>query len=126
MVRSITESARPNQPDASDSALLSVRQVAAMLDCSTRHVSRLSEAGRLPAPVRIGSLVRWNRSSLLHWMNSGCGPVGNCPTTDLVAACDSLKQRDREAARSHLKALRELGLDIRLGTELDEEGDDDA
>ena len=38
--------------------LLDVRAVAELLGgCSTRHVFRLADAGRMPRPIRLGSLV---------------------------------------------------------------------
>lgn len=61
--------------------LLDVRAVADMLGCSTRHVYRLSDAGRMPAPVKLGSLVRWRWSTgdpitgLQEWLNAGCPSV---------------------------------------------------
>ncbi|NUQ09042.1 MAG: helix-turn-helix domain-containing protein [Phycisphaerae bacterium] len=56
--------------------LLDVRAVAALLgDCSERHIRRLSDAGRMPPPVRLGTLVRWKRSSLLEWIAAGCPQV---------------------------------------------------
>jgi len=55
-------------------ALLDVRAVAALLDCSPRHVYRLSDGGRMPAPVRIGALVRWRRQDLDAWLAAGCQP----------------------------------------------------
>jgi excisionase family DNA binding protein len=60
--------ADPAQP----AALLDVRTVAAMLGCSPRHVYRLADAGRMPAPVRVGALVRWRRSDLDSWLAAGC------------------------------------------------------
>ena len=39
-------------------ALLDVRAVAQLLDCSTRHVYRLADNGGMPPPVRLGALVR--------------------------------------------------------------------
>lgn len=57
------------------SALLDVRAVAALLDCSPRHVYRLSDAGRMPPPVRLGALVRWRRADLDGWLAAGCPPV---------------------------------------------------
>jgi excisionase family DNA binding protein len=62
-------------PARDPAALLDVRAVAALLDCSPRHVYRLADAGRMPAPVRIGALVRWSRTSLDTWLASGCKPV---------------------------------------------------
>jgi excisionase family DNA binding protein len=56
-------------------ALLDVRAVAALLDCSERHVFRLSAAGKLPAAVWIGRLVRWRRTDLDAWLDAGCPPV---------------------------------------------------
>jgi excisionase family DNA binding protein len=56
------------------SALLDVRQVAAILGCSARHVYRLSDAGRMPRPVKLGSLVRWPRAAVDEWIAAGCPP----------------------------------------------------
>jgi excisionase family DNA binding protein len=53
-------------------ALLDVRAVAALLDCSPRHIYRLADAGRMPRPVRLGALVRWRRSDLDGWLAAGC------------------------------------------------------
>jgi len=56
-------------------ALLDVRAVAALLDCSPRHIYRLADAGRLPRPVRLGALVRWHRSELADWLADGCPAI---------------------------------------------------
>ena len=53
-------------------ALLDVGAVAALLSCSTRHVYRLSDAGRMPAPMKLGALSRWNRRAILDWLDAGC------------------------------------------------------
>jgi len=63
--------------DATPVAMLDVTQVAALLGCSPRHVYRLSDAGRMPRPVRLGSLVRWSKTSLDQWIAQGCP---NCRT----------------------------------------------
>lgn len=56
-------------------ALLDVQAVAALLDCSARHVRRLADAGRMPAPLRVGSLLRWRRIDLDAWLAEGCPSV---------------------------------------------------
>jgi excisionase family DNA binding protein len=58
--------------DTPAAALLDVRAVAALLDCSPRHVYRLAHAGRMPPPLRIGALVRWRRADLDTWLVAGC------------------------------------------------------
>jgi excisionase family DNA binding protein len=63
------------QPVRDHAALLDVRAVAQLLDCSPRHVYRLSDAGRMPPPVRLGALVRWRRDALDAWIASGCKQV---------------------------------------------------
>lgn len=60
--------------DAPAAALLDVRAVAAMLNCSPRHVYRLSDANRMPRPIRLGALVRWRRDSICSWLADGCPP----------------------------------------------------
>lgn len=53
-------------------ALLDVRAVATRLSCSTRHVYRLADAGLMPAPRRLGALVRWSVEDLDRWLADGC------------------------------------------------------
>ena len=60
---------------ASTAQLLDVQAVAEMCGCSTRHVYRLSDAGRMPRPVKLGALVRWKATgpgSLAEWIDDGC------------------------------------------------------
>ena len=52
--------------------LLDVEAVARLCDCSAPHVRRLADAGRMPAPVRVGALVRWNRRAIEVWIADGC------------------------------------------------------
>ncbi len=53
-------------------ALLDVQAVSRLLGCSARHVVRLSNTDRMPRPVRLGSLVRWSRAIIEHWIDEGC------------------------------------------------------
>ena len=48
--------------------LLDVQAVAKILGCSNRHVYRLSDAGKMPRPVKLGSLVRWSCADLDDWI----------------------------------------------------------
>jgi excisionase family DNA binding protein len=49
-----------------------VRAVAEKLDCSHRHVYRMADAGRMPAPLRLASLVRWDLEEIDRWIADGC------------------------------------------------------
>lgn len=54
-------------------ALLDVKAVAALCGCSTRHIRRLADEGKLPPPVRLGALVRWRRDEdIAPWIAAGC------------------------------------------------------
>jgi excisionase family DNA binding protein len=55
--------------------LLDVSVVAAMLDCSQRHIYRLSDAGQMPPPLKVGKLVRWRRSDIETWIADSCRAV---------------------------------------------------
>lgn len=66
----------PGPQPAVNAELLDVRAVAALLGgCSTRHVYRLCDAGRIPRPVKLGALVRWRRAELMEWLAAGCPPA---------------------------------------------------
>lgn len=64
----------PDPQDQREALLLDVRAVAALLGCSTRHVYRLADAGRMPAPVKLGALVRWSAAEIAAWIGEGCPP----------------------------------------------------
>ena len=53
-------------------AMIDVQAVAGLLDCSTRHVYRLSDSKRMPRPVKLGALVRWPRAQIEGWISQGC------------------------------------------------------
>jgi excisionase family DNA binding protein len=54
-------------------AMLSVDDIAKdYLGCSSRHVRRLADVGRMPRPIKLGSLVRWPRSVIEQWIADGC------------------------------------------------------
>jgi excisionase family DNA binding protein len=53
-------------------AMLTVHEVAGMLSCSARTVYRLCDSGRMPRPVKLGSLVRWPREVVEQWIANGC------------------------------------------------------
>jgi predicted DNA-binding transcriptional regulator AlpA len=61
--------------DRAQRELLDVRAVASLCGCSTRTVIRLSDAGRMPRPRKLGALTRWSRSELLDWVAAGCPSV---------------------------------------------------
>jgi predicted DNA-binding transcriptional regulator AlpA len=52
--------------------MMDARAVAEMLGVSVRHIWRLSELGKTPLPVRLGSCVRWPRASIEAWIAAGC------------------------------------------------------
>lgn len=74
-----------NQSDCTDSisprpvcssphldALISIQDVAHMLNCSSRHVYRLVDTRRIPQPIKLGVLLRWIKSDFDRWIAAGC------------------------------------------------------
>ena len=55
--------------------LLDANEVAAMVNCSVRHVVRLSDSGQMPIPLKVGRLTRWRRVDITDWITSGCPTV---------------------------------------------------
>lgn len=67
-LRTVTPAPAPAAPGE----LISVHQVAQILGCSPRHVARLLEGRKIPAPRRLGTLVRWSRTEIMAWIAAGC------------------------------------------------------
>jgi excisionase family DNA binding protein len=63
------------EPAKGPSRLLTVEAVASMLDVSKRTVYRLSDAGRMPRPVKLGGAVRWDGTAISSWIAAGCPNV---------------------------------------------------
>ena len=55
--------------------LLTLKQVAVMLQVSTRTVLRRSADGSMPRPVSLGANTRWLRSEIQAWCADGCPAV---------------------------------------------------
>lgn len=52
--------------------LIDVRAMSRLLSCSTRHVCRLADGGRMPRPLKLGALLRWRRAEVEAWIEAGC------------------------------------------------------
>lgn len=63
---------------ATEAALLDVKAVAELCQCSTRTARRLSDSGAMPRPVKLGALVRWRAETgdpmtgIRDWLAAGC------------------------------------------------------
>jgi excisionase family DNA binding protein len=53
--------------------LMTLQDVAKALVISTRSVVRRVRDGSLPAPIKIGRHIRWERSTLQQWLASQQG-----------------------------------------------------
>ena len=58
-------------PDDVTTELLKAKSVSRMLGLSPSTVRRLSEAGAIPSPIKVGSSVLWRRSDLTSWIEAG-------------------------------------------------------
>jgi excisionase family DNA binding protein len=81
----------PPWPDAGNMdvggvAMLTVADVAEMLQCSVRSVYRLVDAGKMPPPVKLGKMIRWPCGRIRDWIDSGCPQDESIPREDSVNA----------------------------------------
>jgi excisionase family DNA binding protein len=58
-----------------EAAMLDVNEVAALLKCSARTVTRMHKERQMPPAVRLGRLCRWNRATIEAWIADNCPPV---------------------------------------------------
>ncbi len=47
-----------------ESALVDAKEAARLCSLSLQMIYKLNRAGKMPAPIRIGSLLRWQRREL--------------------------------------------------------------
>jgi len=63
--------------------LLTCRQASQLCGLSERTLARLSQAGAMPRPVKLGtgrnSAVRYSRRELLAWIDAGCPRIDGGP-----------------------------------------------
>lgn len=60
------------KPPEDRGLLIDSREVARLLNVSSRHVYRLNDSGRMPPPIRIGNAVRWSLEMIQTWVMAGC------------------------------------------------------
>jgi excisionase family DNA binding protein len=53
-------------------ALLTVRQVAALLGVSVRQTWKLASTGRIPPSLRLARSVRWRRGDIEAFISANC------------------------------------------------------
>ena len=61
----------PQGDGCEDPKLLNVSALAKRLSVSVRQAHRMNKAGLIPAPLRIGGVVRWHPDEISQWLRSG-------------------------------------------------------
>ncbi len=56
--------------------LLSIQDMAAIVNCSVASVYTMKAYGRIPPPLRVGRLVRWDPRVVQKWVDDGCPSFG--------------------------------------------------
>jgi excisionase family DNA binding protein len=56
------------EPNREFPSLITAKELARMLQVSTRTVWRLLKAGEIPKPIRIGGMVRWRLDTVHDWI----------------------------------------------------------
>jgi len=60
--------------------LLDASEVAVRISVSRRTVWLWKDAGRIPAPIRVGKLCRWRLSDITRWIEEGCPSCRPAPS----------------------------------------------
>jgi predicted DNA-binding transcriptional regulator AlpA len=64
----------PRSDSSSQATLITVGQLAKMLQTSVRTVWRLRSAGQMIEPIKIGGNTRWRLDQVRDWIRDGCPP----------------------------------------------------
>lgn len=62
---------RANMTATTEPETYDTEQLAELFQCSTRHVQNLVSRRVLPEPIRLGALVRWDRTTIRRWLAEG-------------------------------------------------------
>lgn len=60
------------KPPEDQELLIDSREAAKLLKVSSRTLWSMQKEGRMPAPIRIGRVVRWSYEALKRWVEAGC------------------------------------------------------
>jgi predicted DNA-binding transcriptional regulator AlpA len=60
------------QANAIQPETLDIRDAAALLGISPRHLENLYKAGKAPSPLRMGRIRRWRPEAFRKWLANGC------------------------------------------------------
>jgi predicted DNA-binding transcriptional regulator AlpA len=66
-----------NRMTSEGNLLIDVDALATLLNISRRTLSRLVAEQSIPAPIRFGTLNRWNLKDIITWVDSGCQRIGS-------------------------------------------------
>lgn len=67
-----------------ESLMLSMKDIARLMQCSDKHVVNLRKQARMPPCIKLGTLVRWPRTLIEAWIADGCPAVS--ASTDFGSA----------------------------------------
>jgi len=71
-----------------EESLWTDRQVAKLLNVSSRHVVNLDLQAKAPRPVRIGHCRRWVPAVIREWIAAGCPPRAEWESRKASPAAD--------------------------------------
>lgn len=58
--------------NVTEQRFVTVEELAGMIPCTRRTVYNLIDSGRIPAPIKLGRMVRWPVSEIDRWISAGC------------------------------------------------------
>lgn len=69
-----TKAAEVKERDAiAEAQMLTIPEVAKLLQCCERHISNLRNRSEIPQPATVGARnVRWPRRQIVEWIDAGC------------------------------------------------------
>ena len=98
--------------------LLQAMDVAEKLSCSVRNVYRLADSGRLPKPIKVGSLNRWRCEDIEQWIECGGSVCNSVRITFLMI--EAHQRGDIESRDTLLERLHdEFGITLHFADELE-------
>jgi predicted DNA-binding transcriptional regulator AlpA len=68
ILTNLTDSGSATTESSDESGVYTAQQLADFLQISLRLVWQMRDAGVLPAPIKLGRLTRWSKTSIEAWL----------------------------------------------------------
>jgi prophage regulatory protein len=78
-----------HRPKPEPPVMITAAEFAAICGMKTATLRQKVKCGQVPAPIRIGGIVRWDKAEILAWLQAGAPVAAEWVNRPKAAICNS-------------------------------------